>query len=395
MQGGESATVGDLPYGSYTLSEVDAPPGATISPNPAVVGPDSPTVTVTVTNPYPNVGSFSVTKHVTGATEGYVAGSTFTMSYDCSNGSDGTLTLADGETETVSGLPVGTTCTVAEVGIPDPVPGYEYGEPVLDPPDGTVTVGSTTEPVTVTVENPLVWLPAASADIVNDCESGGALVTMRNDGGGEVVFQIVVDGENFGPTHTVGSEGEQTVLVPLAEDQRATIAVEAEGFGTVVEDVVQLNCNEPVAAFAVECAEGGVVVTLTNDGDTPVDLTVTKDGEVVATVTVGDTPVEVLVPMDEDETSTITVTNGEVPVDEQEITYDCTPPDTVPPDTVPPDTVPPGDTIPPASVTTFEVLGTQETPLPVTGSTVFGMVALAAGLILAGASLLGMARRRS
>ena len=493
VQGGESTTVGDLPYGSYTLSEVDAPPGATISPNPAVVGADSPEVKVTVTNPYPDLGSFSVTKAVTGATEGYVEGSTFTVSYDCSNGTDGTLTVADGETESVSGLPVGTTCTlsettkpsttgpsyvygpevftpsnsvtigstssvsvtltnpierlagaievtkdvtgatggyvdgstfgftldcpgtaydesftleagetatfgdiplgttctVTEVSIPDPVPGYEYGEPVLDPADGTVTVGSSTEAVTVTVENPLVRLPAASADIEYDCESGGALVTMRNDGGGDVVFQIVVDDANFGPTHTVGADGETTVLVPLTEDQKATIAVEAEGFGTIVEEVVQLDCNNPLAAFAVECAEGGVVVTLTNDGESPVDLTVTKDGEIVDTVTVGDTPVDVLVPMDEDETSTIVVTNGAVPVDEQVITYDCTPPDTVPPDSVPPDLAPPG------SPTTFEVLGTQETPLPRTGANVFGMVTLAAGLILAGASMLGMARRRS
>jgi LPXTG-motif cell wall-anchored protein len=46
-------------------------------------------------------------------------------------------------------------------------------------------------------------------------------------------------------------------------------------------------------------------------------------------------------------------------------------------------------------VTTFEVLGTTETPLPKTGSNVFGLVILASGLILAGASLMGMTRRRT
>jgi hypothetical protein len=485
VQGGETETVDNLPFGSYTLSEVNAPPGATISPNPAVVGANSSHVDVTVTNPYPNVGSFSVTKQVTGATGGYVPGSEFAVSYDCDNGASGTLllengdtevvgdlpigtvctldetgkpstsgpsyvygpevfspsnvviivendenvvqvtltnpidqlvgslsvtknlsgavegyveastfgftldcpgtefdesfTLEAGDTETFAGIPLGTTCTVAEVSRPDPVPGYEYGEPVLDPENGTVTVDSTTEPVTVTVENPLVWLPAASASIVNDCESGGAVVTLRNDGGGDVVFQIVVDGENFGPTHTVGSEGEETVLVPLDEDQEATIAVEAAGSGTVVEEVVVQDCQNPSAAFAVECAEDGVVVTLTNDGESPAELTVTKDGEVVDTVSVGDTPVDVLVPMDEDETATIAVANGDVPVDEQEVIFDCQPP----------------DANPPARVPTAEVLGTQESPLPRTGSNVFGMVALAAGLILAGATLLGVTRRRS
>ena len=44
------------------------------------------------------LGGFTVTKHVTGETAGYVAGSTFTVSYTCSNGTDGTLTLKDGQT---------------------------------------------------------------------------------------------------------------------------------------------------------------------------------------------------------------------------------------------------------------------------------------------------------
>ncbi len=37
-----------------------------------------------------------VTKHVTGETAGYVANSTFTVSYTCTDGTDGTLTLKDG-----------------------------------------------------------------------------------------------------------------------------------------------------------------------------------------------------------------------------------------------------------------------------------------------------------
>ena len=89
----ETQTVTDLPYGSYTLSEVNAPAGATISPNPAVVGPNSPQVDITVTNPYPNVGSFSVKKQVTGETGGYVAGSQFVVGYSCTNGPSGSLTL--------------------------------------------------------------------------------------------------------------------------------------------------------------------------------------------------------------------------------------------------------------------------------------------------------------
>ena len=55
------------------------------------------TVGVVLTNPLVRVlGGFTVTKHVTGETAGYVAGSTFTVSYSCSNGTDGTLVLKDG-----------------------------------------------------------------------------------------------------------------------------------------------------------------------------------------------------------------------------------------------------------------------------------------------------------
>ena len=69
------------------------------------------TVGVVLTNPLVRVlGGFTVTKHVTGETGGYVADSTFTVSYSCSDGTTGTLTLTDGDTAGVTGLPHRTTC---------------------------------------------------------------------------------------------------------------------------------------------------------------------------------------------------------------------------------------------------------------------------------------------
>jgi LPXTG-motif cell wall-anchored protein len=590
VQGGQTQTVGDLPFGTYTLSELNPPAGATvqISPNPAVVGKDSPQVKVTVTNTFPDLGSFQVNKEVTGATEGYVLGSSFTVSYSCTNGASGSLTLQDGQTDSVANLPVGTqctlseiskpatsgpsyvwgteswspsnvvtvaaatvakatltnpleqirggfsvtkqvtgvtagyvpgstftvaydcdngtsgsftvadgttgqvsglptgtectlsevskpatsgpsyaygpevfspsnvvtigedtvtqvtltnpierllgaievtksisgatagyvagsafgfeldcpsigldqsftleagdsrsfddlplgtTCTVDEVTIPNPVPGYEYGTPTVVPADGTVTVDSTTTPVQVAFDNPLVWLPNPAASIVQDCESGGAVVTLENNGGGEVTFRILEDGQQVGDSHTVGSEGSTEVLVPLAEDEQATITVVVGEDQILAQETVTQNCQEPSATAAVDCAEGGVVVTLTNDGESPVELTVSKGGEVVDTVVVGREPVEVVVPMDEDETATITVSDASGVVDEFDFTYDCQPPPTEPP----------------SSSTTFAVGGITERPgsLPTTGSSVGGFVSLAAGLLLAGASLVGLSRRRA
>src|SRR4029077_3087537 len=126
-------------------------------------------------------------------------------------------------------------------------------------------------------------------------------------------------------------EGEQMVTVPLAEDQTATIVVEADGVGIVTQQVVTHDCQNPVATAAVQCSEGGVVVTLTNDGDSPVELTVLKDGQVVTTVEVGTTPVDVTVPMTEDQPSTVTFKEGDPTVSEQDMTYNCLPPESAPP----------------------------------------------------------------
>ena len=56
----------------------------TITPRP-VIGrqADHVKVAVNVTNTFPDNGGFTVTKHVTGETGGYVANSTFTVHYVC------------------------------------------------------------------------------------------------------------------------------------------------------------------------------------------------------------------------------------------------------------------------------------------------------------------------
>ena len=88
-----------------------------------------------LTNPLTRVlGGFTVTKHVTGQTGGYVAGSTFTVSYTCSDASHGTLTLKDGDTGSVSGLPIGTTCTLSETTKPPTKDAsYVWGTQTWDP----------------------------------------------------------------------------------------------------------------------------------------------------------------------------------------------------------------------------------------------------------------------
>jgi hypothetical protein len=117
----------------------------------------STTVTaVTLTNPINRVvGSFSVTKHVTGETAGYVADSTFTVGYSCSDGSSGTLTLTNGETKSVGGLPLLTTCTLSETAKPATTDSsYAYGAESFTPSD-TVAIVSSETVVAVTLTNPI------------------------------------------------------------------------------------------------------------------------------------------------------------------------------------------------------------------------------------------------
>ena len=130
---GDTKAVTGLPLADHLLAVGDrqaADQGRQLRLGPRVVGRRRTSVTivanssnnvvgVVLTNPLVRVvGGFTVTKHVTGETGGYVAGSTFTVSFSCSDGTSGTLTLKDGDTSGVSSLPIGTTCTLSETAKP-------------------------------------------------------------------------------------------------------------------------------------------------------------------------------------------------------------------------------------------------------------------------------------
>ncbi len=110
-----------------------------------------------MTNTFPDVGAFTVTKHVTGATGGYVAGSTFSVAYSCSGGINGTLTLTDGQTKTVSNLPIGTTCTLSEGAKPATADAsYVWGTETWNPSNSlTIVANNSNNTVGVTLSNPL------------------------------------------------------------------------------------------------------------------------------------------------------------------------------------------------------------------------------------------------
>ena len=98
-------------------------------------------------------GSLQITKTVTGAPGGF-ASPNYTIHVDCSDNSfDQDVTLTNGGSQTITGIPAGTTCTVTEPTQPAAPSGYAYGTAVINPSGAqTITSGAT---VSVTVTNPL------------------------------------------------------------------------------------------------------------------------------------------------------------------------------------------------------------------------------------------------
>ncbi len=169
---GATGAVGNLPIGTTcSLSEGTQPPTKdasyawgtptwTPSSSVTIVKNDASNVVgVVLNNPIHRVlGGFTVTKHVTGETGGYVAGTQFTVSYSCSDGSSGTLSLIDGQTATVNGLPLLTTCTLAETNKPSTKDAsYVWGSETWTPSSSlTIVANNSNNTVGLVLTNPLV-----------------------------------------------------------------------------------------------------------------------------------------------------------------------------------------------------------------------------------------------
>ena len=109
--------------------------GSAVSPTSVTIA-NSTTATATITNTFTRqLGSLVITKAVAG--DGYLGGTTpnFTVLYSCSTGFEGSVTIANGASATVGGLPAGMTCAVQEV---PPAPGllspaFTWGTPTWSP----------------------------------------------------------------------------------------------------------------------------------------------------------------------------------------------------------------------------------------------------------------------
>ena len=118
---------------------------------------------ISVTNPVVRgLGAFTITKEVTGATEGYTGadGEHFTVTYLCASGEfqmRDTVTIANGGSVTIPDVPLGWTCALGE-SAPSAdllVDGsYAWGLPVYEP--GNVTLTADEPDAVLAISNPIV-----------------------------------------------------------------------------------------------------------------------------------------------------------------------------------------------------------------------------------------------
>jgi hypothetical protein len=99
------------------------------------------------------VGSLKIIKAFNPLTSGFT--DSFNIHYDCSDGTthDGSIQLAAGGFTTISGIPVGTICTVTEDALPTPPAGWVFSTPAFNPSTGEITIVEADQTYEVTVTN--------------------------------------------------------------------------------------------------------------------------------------------------------------------------------------------------------------------------------------------------
>jgi len=276
-------------------------------------------------------------------------------------------------------------------------------------PDGKVTIPVTADgkalDQTVTVACDRPGTPNVLSDVACTETGGQVTVTLVNTaaaGSAEPITFVVTDPRDGATTTKVVAAGASAAVV-LADlpDGSYDIGVSADG-KALAPVVAKVDCQQPeVLPSTIECVKGGFVVKVGNEGGTPSEVTVKKDGAVVTTVTVpAQGTAEVLVPMDEGQTATIEVVSGDQVLQTITATKRCEDPTTT--------TTQPGSTTSsqPGATTTSsptQVLGAQVSAppaatttggtLPYTGSNSLLLAASALMLAVGGALLLYASRR--
>ena len=160
LAAGASATITGIAAGTTCVVSEPALPSApdgwtfgtpsVSSPNPVtIVGGN--TVTVTVTNSIAHATGALRISESTSNVDGAVLPAEFTGTYDCGSGYVGTWSVPEGGSQTVAGIPTGSSCSVSE-DVPAVVAGFSWASPVFTP-SSVVSVDVKGSTVEVAVRN--------------------------------------------------------------------------------------------------------------------------------------------------------------------------------------------------------------------------------------------------
>jgi LPXTG-motif cell wall-anchored protein len=152
-----------------------------------------------------------------------------------------------------------------------------------------------------------------SATVTGDCAHGWD-ITLANAGQAPATFSIT---KPTGGTEQVTVEkGQASRHYDVVEDTAQTVSVSAQGMDTVSKSLTaeQADCHQPTPAAPTATVTGdctGFTVTLTNPGEQPATVTVTKPGGDTEDVTVPGgttTPITKHYDVIEDQAQTVTAT---------------------------------------------------------------------------------------
>jgi hypothetical protein len=252
--------------------------------------------------------------------------------------------------------------------------------------------------------------PEPHASAAMDCAQGGVVVSLSNSGTKAADFSV------NGTPITLDAGQQAAHVIPVAENATVQVTVTGEG-AVLIDQAFTRDCLSPQPSVAAidRCVEGGIQVTMRNDGGEPADFTVNG------------TPVQVApnsngyqwLPVAEDQSLTVTVMSGGAVLREESVTQDCLEPEPEPepqpdpdpepepepeaPTSPPPTTTPP--TAPPASpprslvaqpnnsVVKVTPAAAAPAQLAYTGSTSTDLLLPALGLLTIGGLLVAVTRR--
>jgi hypothetical protein len=219
------------------------------------------------TFPPPDTGSLKITKS-TSNPDGATLPSAFTGTYDCGTGYTGTWSVANGASQTITGIPTGSTCSVVETA-PAAISGYTWATPTYTP--ATIVVSTKDGTFEIVVAN----------SITRDRGSLTIVKKVVNDNGGTATVSA------FGLNTNAGSltfdNGVPTGTTTTYTSQKITVVT--------ANYTLKENDVYGYTEGTWSCTDGTPNPTTYNNGSVNVD----KDKDVVCTITNNDDPGKIVV----------------------------------------------------------------------------------------------------